>query len=355
MDAAVCPGLIEGLESVQDMIRLWYYQTAGKRIRIEIADAVHRNGRTRPEATRDRCAGSMFSSGVDSLAMLRHNHLQYPPDHPWHARKASTIIGQNIESDMSEPTVQQALIDYSAVTADLGVPLIPVYTNIRSLETDGAFFRNVNHGAIMASVAHIFSQAVHTIFIASSDNLGELAYYKQPAFAPWGSHPSSASVYIRHESLMFTRLDRLRTIAGWEAGLQNIRVCGRNWPGQNCGKCDRCVRTKLGLLVLGVLDKTRAFAEDDVTEDDLRIIRMRDYNPQLNNATHAIYHEFVPYLERMGRHDLVRGIKQAELARRKRPQDRLMGAIRRMMGWQQRDRKRGAVKQAVAMLSVFLV
>ncbi|MBA2410338.1 MAG: hypothetical protein H0V62_11450 [Gammaproteobacteria bacterium] len=338
VDAGICPGLIEGLKYVLATMRHWFYDPQQNLIHIESGPGSYENGPAITEPAKGKIAGSLFSSGVDSLALLRDNQLRYPPDHPWFIRNAFIIMGQNIESDMSEATLRQAVIDFSAVTADAGATLIPVVTNIRELETDGKFFLRVNHGAIMASVMHAFARRLHTAFIASSDSIGELAFYKQQAFPPWGSHPlidnyySSANLQIRHENLALTRLDKLRVLADWGAGLQHIRVCGRNWPGPNCGKCEKCVRTQLGLLALGLLDKTKAFPANDLTAEDLNVVRVKHFDPRFNIATRAIYYEFIPYLERAGRDDLVRAIKRADKPRNRKPQARVKSAIKRLLG-----------------------
>src|SRR5215217_7177069 len=317
VDAKVCPAVTEGLNYVMATMRHWFYEPGREPIRIETKG----NG-YKPDRAETKSAGALFSSGVDSLALLWNIHLQYPKEHPWSIRNAIIILGQNIESDMSDRTLEQAVKDFSALTADVGAMLIPVYTNIRSLENDGGFFLRVNHGAIMASVAHIFAQRLHTTFIASSDSLGELAAYKQLTFSPWGSHPlidnyySSPNLQIRHENLTLTRLDKLRIVAGWDAGLQTIRVCGKNWPGMNCGKCEKCTRTMLGLLALGVLDKTKAFPTNDLTEDQVKKLRVKPYSPRYNTGTQAIYFEVIPHLERAGRHEIVRAIRQAATPRK---------------------------------------
>jgi len=338
VDAGICPGLLEGLKYVLATMRHWFYDPQHSPIRIESRQGSYVTNAATTQSAEHKITGSLFSSGVDSLALLRDNHLRYPPDHPWFIRDAFIIMGQNIESDMSEPTVRQAVVDFSAVTADAGARLIPVYTNVRALETDGKFFLRVNHGAIMASVVHAFAQRLHTAFIASSDSIGELAFYKQPTFPPWGSHPlidnyySSANLQIRHENLALTRLDKLRVLADWDAGLQHIRVCGRNWPGPNCGKCEKCVRTQLGLLALGLLDKSKAFPANDLTAEDLNVVRVKHFDPRFNIATQAIYYELMAPLEAAGRHDLARAIKHAENPRGKTPRARLRRAGKHLLG-----------------------
>ena len=71
----------------------------------------------------------------------------------------------------------------------------------------------------------------------------------------------------------------------------------------NCGKCEKCVRTMLGLLAIGALDKTEAFVEDDVSPDLLSgfsiTIRHRE----------SFYRELLEPLKARGRDDLVHDIE----------------------------------------------
>lgn len=72
-----------------------------------------------------------------------------------------------------------------------------------------------------------------------------------------------------------SRLDKTKLVADWGIALNNIKVCQPNWPGENCGSCEKCIRTMLGLLSLGVLEKTRSFPENDVSETMISNIKMK--------------------------------------------------------------------------------
>ena len=67
----------------------------------------------------------------------------------------------------------------------------------------------------------------------------------------------------------------------------------------NCGKCEKCVRTMAELVALGILDKTEAFIENDISADQLSTfnINIRHREP--------FYREMLPLLKERGRDDLV--------------------------------------------------
>jgi hypothetical protein len=82
---------------------------------------------------------------------------------------------------------------------------------------------------------------------------------------PIGSHPavdglfSSQRVTIMHDGARYSRFQKVRDLANWPTALAALRVCPAN-PGSeaNCGKCEKCLRTRLELLAAGVED-TAAF------------------------------------------------------------------------------------------------
>src|SRR3954451_9588871 len=92
--------------------------------------------------------------------------------------------------------------------------------------------------------------------------------YNAPNMRPHGSHSlvdpffSSYDLKIRYDGTSLSRLDNLRLLADWQFGLDNLRVCNKQeqyQPGRfNCGECEKCLRTMLGLLAAGALSKTTA-------------------------------------------------------------------------------------------------
>lgn len=305
----VCPELKDNLHTVMEWLRLWYHTPDKELIKIESkkqysAEPAPISGRT----------GMFFSGGVDSLGTLRANHLNYSSEHPGFIKEGLMIYGQNIESNTDPGTFEKAITNLSAVAADAGLVLIPVYTNVRQLDEDSGFFQKQFHGAIMGATAHAFSKCLDTIIISASDDFASLAIQKVKSCKPWGSHPlldpnySSGKLRLRHEGLNLSRLDKIRLIAGWDVALQNIKVCAPNFPGSNCGKCEKCIRTQLGLLAVGGLDKTSAFPLNDLSEDHIRRISPKPDSPD-RWSVQATYLQMIPPLKEKGRHDLVRAIE----------------------------------------------
>lgn len=301
VDGEICPVLRDGLMTAMSWMRHWYDSPERELVRIE---AKTRSNYPTPR-TPER-AGLFFSGGIDSLAALRTNRLNYPVTHPGSIKDCLLLYGQNIESDNRLETFEQAARSLGEVARDAGAMLIPVYTNVRSLEDDTTFFLHKFQAAILAAVAHAFTPRLSVATLASDIH---------HCHSSWGTHPlldpnySSGILRIQHDSTVLSRLERTRLVAGWDAALQNIKVCPPNWPGLNCGRCEKCLRTRLSLLVLGVLDQTEAFPPDEITTE------MVKSTVKINTSYYArFYGELIAPLKEVRRPDLAR-ILEEKIAR----------------------------------------
>lgn len=297
IEGRICPALKEGLETVVAVITHWNGRAYGPiDIECKIREEPSR------EATTKRHAGIFLSGGIDSLASLRTNKLNYPDRHPGVARDCLFVHGFDIggvkKRGAKYHVFERAKKALKKVSENADTRLIPVYTNIRHLYDEREFWQNDFFGAVLASVAHCFDSILERVYIASS--------YDIPNLSPCGSHPlidpeySSYELRIIHRDLPLSRLEKLRIVAGWDEALQNLRVCLANVPGSlNCGKCEKCVRTMTGLLAIGALDRCGAFAENDVTPEHFEAfkITIRHREP--------FYRELIRPLKDIGRKDLV--------------------------------------------------
>ena len=56
-----------------------------------------------------------------------------------------------------------------------------------------------------------------------------------------------------------SRPEKIGVLARSPVALRGLRVCWMQRNAYNCGKCEKCVRTMLGLVVHGVLDQATGF------------------------------------------------------------------------------------------------
>jgi hypothetical protein len=300
VEGEICPRLNEGLRTVMSLMHLW---TEGRMnpLQLEVQTlAAPRYGR------HPRRAGLFLSGGVDSLAALRLNRRHYGPEHPGAVQDCLLVHGFDIGGVMARGmkyhVFERAKAHMAPVARDAGVTLIPVHTNIRHLCDNRDLWLNRFFGAVLGAIGQAFAPRLDRVDIAAS--------YDLPNLVPCGSHPlldpeySSFDVQVRHRDVEYSRIEKLRLIADWDAALQNLRVCLANVPDRlNCGRCEKCVRTMTGLLAVHALHKTRAFVEKEVTPELFEAFRI--------NIRHRepFYQEMLEPLKRIGRTDLVELIK----------------------------------------------
>lgn len=303
IDAPIASELRNGLLINMIYLRSWYGENR-QPVRIEAASE-HRLPLDRT-ATH---AASFLSGGVDSLATLRANRLDYASVHPYSIKDCLIVHGFDIggreEVGDESQFFDRALAALAPVAQDAQVNLIPIATNLRHLDDDVIFWMYEFHGAALASVAHALSRRLQRVSIAGTQHVQVLE--------PWGSHPALDSNYstvdlqVKHDGLMMSRFEKIQLIADWEVALRDLRVCTMNpVHGLNCGHCEKCIRTMLELLACGKLAATKAFPAQDVTPEQILNIDMDVDFPAF------WYEELIPSLTELGRSDLVRAI-QAKL------------------------------------------
>jgi hypothetical protein len=325
VDGVVCPQLRNGLITAIQILERWYGKQRPSPLTIEATQGF------KPRLPQQqRRTASFMSGGVDSLATLRCNRLDFPLDHPGSIQDCIFVHGfdmggyESLEKNMENFELAVASLSEMAKTAK--VTLIPVYTNMRYLEGEnlhpydkqltsmgfhGQMFTMASHGAVMAGIGHGFSRRVTTILFASTASIFELS--------PLGSHPlldpnySSSEICIQHDGARFERIEKVGLIAEWDAALRTLRICGSYFrpPDMiNCGKCEKCLRTMTELLVFDKLKQCPTFPYDDVSTDMLlplrASLRIGDdlTTPILYRASVYPWIALIDPLRRIGRHDL---------------------------------------------------
>jgi hypothetical protein len=314
LDEEIYPELLDGLITAMNWLRYWYYPPDHKVVQIE---AKKRSGLFTPR--RSERAAFFFSGGIDSFATLRANRLYFAPEHPGSIKDGLLVYGLELDDLEVFDYVVDSL---SNAAKEIGISLIPVYTNIylpyrpEDKTTGFKFWIDEFIGAALAAIAHAFARRFNVISLSSTFDI--------PNLHPHGSHPnldpnySSSDLRIRHEGITLSRLEKTKLIADWDVPLRHLRVCNlfsRYQPDQlNCGRCEKCVRTMLAFLSLGILDRVTAFPTQEISEELLQSALV------MNKTTYPYYGELIAPLKEKGRFDLVRVIerKMVEYHRREK-------------------------------------
>ena len=225
-------------------------------MRIEAPPAGQRGGQPRP-------VGSLFSGGVDSLFTLHTNHARHGPGDArrigyglWHSRQDWFSIDA---PELLAPLEAKARRVLPFVEAT-GITLVHVMSNASALwqGKNDFFWAEKWHGAGFAAAGHFLGNGMGSLMIPSSEIA--LAHHR------WGSTPltdgllSSQAFQVRHVDARHSRLDKLAMLAHWPLAMCAMKVCF-NTPAErlNCGSCEKCLRTRLGLMCLGLADGASAF------------------------------------------------------------------------------------------------
>ena len=305
LDAPICAEIKDGLINAMKYLINWY---GGDRRIIPIEAPIQSQVLFPDKSPRSGC---LFSGGIDSLAMLRDNHLNFATEHPRYIKDGILVYGALHGENEFNPAFQNVIDAVSKIATDSAINLIQVNTNAYShfedLDTDFSFWRYEYHGSFLSAIAHAFAPRFTVASIASTYDLANLE--------PWGSHPlidplySNTGLQIRHENLPLSRLEKTKLVGEWDVAIEQLRVCNDkasySQGNYNCGKCEKCVRTMTALLSLNLLDRAATFVEKEVSKKLLVNTCYLSDSYEVN-----CYRELIEPLSKIGRYDLVDGIKQ---------------------------------------------
>ncbi len=324
VEAPLCPHLRDGLQTVVRTLKSWYYPDAGEPV-LEAAGGFEALSPPAPTSA------LFLSGGSDSLAALRSNRGSFPPGHPAFFRVAIYVptFGMRLEA-FSSPRVldlrtrQKRSIE--EIARRTGLRIVSVRLQSGELGEDSEFATKCSHSARLASTAHLFSGWIRSVSIAATFDASYLE--------PFGSHPlldrnyASSALGIRVEEFGRSREERLASIATWHEVFPFLLVCPEGpLPAGllNCGKCEKCVRTMVALLLADGLGKPGPFPADV----DAALLENLDIRP----SAVAHWFNFPSALRRLGRGDLA-GPIETLLARAEQRSDWF-----RDRGWKGRLRR----------------
>jgi len=188
-----------------------------------------------------------FSGGIDAcFTLIRHlsGHAGYRT-----AAVETAVLVHGFDIPLSaEAAFETARAGAKAALDAVGVSLTTIRTNWREVaETRW----EMDHMAALAGALHHFSGACD-IGLFGSD-LTHIFH-----FWPWGSQPgldcllSGGRFVLRPEGQGFERSARTELVASVPALSDRLRVCWAGpLTGENCGICEKCVRTQLNYLAIG--------------------------------------------------------------------------------------------------------
>ena len=235
---------------VSMLANLEEWQDAWLRLRPDLYSRVEIRSRIdprRPRRPRTNAAVLAFSGGLDacySLVAHADRRLGFRSQ-----RLGLGVMIHGMDIPEHEPSAFASALDSARrITNSFGVPLCGVSTNWKMFCPD----YEITFLAGMASVLHLFSGRFRSCIVSSGEPYGHETVV-------WGSH-SSIDYLLGHTSFPLctagfglSRTQKASAVASYPVITRNLRVCWAGpMTGKNCGECEKCVRTALNFLALGI-------------------------------------------------------------------------------------------------------
>lgn len=214
---------------------------------------------------------SAFSGGVDgTFTAIRHKHKllgngSYP--------LTDVMLVHGFDVPLGKPEAFDLLLQRIRPFVDeLGLGMKVIRTNLK--EASGQYWED-SFGVQLAACLHNYSHDYNYALTGSGEPYSNIFY-------PWGSTPatdylmSGDQMQLILDGSAYTRTEKIETLRHYPTALRTLKVC---WEGgnqeRNCGVCEKCIRTKLNLLAVGVSDAP-CFDEELDPEQILKIRLIND-------------------------------------------------------------------------------
>ncbi|MFC3958315.1 hypothetical protein [Halovivax cerinus] len=228
-----------------------------------------------PPATDE--SGLLFTGGVDSTASYVRHRGESPT--------LVSVRGWTITPDPSDDRKWETMRERVSAFADpRGLETAFVESNmLRFLDhpmllahykryVDGAWYSSVGHGLGLTGLCAplAYASGMNHLYVAATHWEGiDLA---------WGSRPDVddnvrwRGTQCHHDGYELTRQERIDLLAEYAADSSHdltLQTCNERLSG-NCGRCEKCYRTAIGLRLAGLDPNEHGYAFAD---DDYRIVR----------------------------------------------------------------------------------
>lgn len=297
VEGSICPRLRDGISVAAQLLRSWHPALPAPP-RIEPT-----RGFSPPRPAEPPRAALFLSAGVDSSFSLLRNREEFSADHPASFRRVvfvrELVFPETARRARSEDLDGRSLASVSAIAAEAGLEIAVVGTNLAAALDDYDDHARYWGGGFLAAIGHLFAGTFTEVAIAAT--------HRAERLPPWGTDPlldaaySTSALAIRHDGIDASRLEKVRMIARWPAALENLVVCGEGriaGPWRNCGRCERCVRTRLALLACGSLERATTFPPMPLDRTAVDAVPSSD-------RTRYYWEELIEGVRDTGRDDLV--------------------------------------------------
>jgi len=294
----VDPLLRAGAEELGAVWRAWYPWLSA----VSLDAPASEEGRP-PDAT-----AAFFSGGVDSFYTV----LRRLETRPSMLRPSELVFLAGFDLRLSREEVRRRRRDrFRRVAESLGVGLVEVATNVKETRLVEANWNDLSHGSILVACGLALERRFGVLLIASTFDYGHLHSL--------GSHPltdpmlSTTATRIVHDGAAASRCRKVEYLAGSAVALENLHVCWKREDDENCGECEKCLRTMVMLELAGALGRASTFPVRRLDLDRVSRILLRR-----ERSYDAYYGEISRWALRIGRLDIHRAIEASNRSSRLR-------------------------------------
>lgn len=189
-----------------------------------------------------------FSGGVDgTFTAIRHKHkLLGSGSYPL----TDVLLVHGFDVPLDKPQAFDLLVQRIRPLIDeLGLGMKLIRTNLK--KASGQYWED-SFGAQLAACLHNYGHDFRYALMGSGEPYSNIFY-------PWGSTPatdylmSGDQMQLVLDGSAYTRTEKIELLRNYPTALETLKVC---WEGKNeernCGVCEKCIRTKLNLMAVGV-------------------------------------------------------------------------------------------------------
>ncbi len=229
-------------------------------------------------------AVSAFSGGVDgTFSVWQHSQSK----NSYRSKKinfCTFVHGFDIPLSENE-AFTLALKSATAVLQDIGIQLLPLQTNYRSVSS---LSWEHTFGSALVAALNNFKNISGTCIIGSSHDYNHL-------FFPWGSTPisdhllSSDNFKVLHDGSSHSRTEKITELCEWQMGIDHLHVCWEGENDKNCGNCEKCLRTQANFLTIGQ-PLPKCFPDTEHTKSKLSRLNIPDKNSIISEWEDILHH-----------------------------------------------------------------
>ncbi len=241
VDGSVSPIFQSGCAQIMDLYHAWDSRLHG--VDIDVSTST-------PDVQTKVANGCLFTCGVDSFYTVLKNlereqgdsritHLFFIRGHG-DCSLANNVLFENLRTRLSK------------VATALSLTLVTPSTNLSAYIPAPCAAWDWAASSSLAAVGLCLARGLRRMYIPAGDTYSTLSR--------WGSHPlidplwSTEGLEFRHDGCEAFRSQKLDWyVARSRIALESLRVCGYEAMGkQNCGACEKCMRTMIALAALDV-------------------------------------------------------------------------------------------------------